>query len=182
VNPDDWIEHCMKKGIPVTVGKPVRVDPPHVTRPPYVPLKPDEVAARVVGKARVVPGKRAFVEVPIPPSVNNLFATVKGRKRVKTAAYKSWQASAEFDLFGLSVPPPPWSIRYTVVAGNGWHQGRDVANVEKATTDLLVSVGLLTNDSCVYVRRVTCEFDPECKTNDVAKLRIQILQWSAGGN
>ena len=48
---------------------------------------------------------------------------------------------------GLSVPPGPWSIRYTVCAGKGWPENRDLGNAEKLLTDLLVAAGLIEDDS-----------------------------------
>lgn len=170
---DDLIAHCAAKGIPVTVGPPVRVraDPPHPA-----PNRPARDRRRVT----VEPGKRAFVTVPVPPSTNQLYANVPGKGRVKTKAYKDWLAAAEPHLYGLSVPPPPWSIRYTITAGEGWHDGRDIGNTEKALTDLLVGVGLLANDNSRHVRRIVIELDPERRgPKDRSIVRIQVMAWAA---
>lgn len=159
----DWERIAREKGL--LVGT-VRVDAGHPTR--------------LMGKAKVVSGKRAFVMLPVPPSVNALYANVAGKGRVKTKAYREWADSAVAGLYGLSLPPPPWSIRYTICAGEGWPESRDIGNAEKPLTDLLVSAGLLTDDCTRYVRKVSVEYDPESKPNDVAKVRIEVRSWSAG--
>ncbi len=180
MTPDELIAHCAAKGIPVTVGQPVRMDYGHPV------LVPAEVASRVRGRAQVVPGKRAFVELAIPPSTNALFVAVPakdGKKafRVKSKAYLAWIKAAEFDLWGLSIPPAPWSVRLTVCNGIGWNEARDLDNAIKPCLDLLVSSGLLTDDNCRCVRSVSISYDPECRPLDVAKLRIEVRQWSMGG-
>ena len=133
------------------------------------------------GRAQVMPGRRAFVEVPVPPSTNNLYANAGKKGRIKSAAYKAWQEQASFCLMGLSVPPGPWSIRYTVCAGKGWPENRDLGNAEKPLTDLLVAAGLIEDDCTRYVRRVSVDYDPtEGGPKTIALVRIQISQWSAG--
>lgn len=62
----------------------------------------------------VVPRSKTSVDLPLPPSVNNLFATV-GRKRVKSREYRAWLAACEPLLVELRHPRSlPAGIRVDV--------------------------------------------------------------------
>jgi len=88
----------------------------------------------------------------IPPSVNNLFATIR-RRRVKTAEYKEWIAvSTPLIKSGLKpVETYPVEVTIWVLGGDGWNNRRDIANCEKPVTDLLVACGILVDDATKYV-------------------------------
>lgn len=92
------------------------------------------------------------VELTLPPSTNNLFLTA-GRRRVKTPEYRAWIEANAAAARRVPRPDPPPSLDHpvrvvTTVYGNkGFRRSRDVANVEKPVTDLLVSVGVLVDDS-----------------------------------
>lgn len=110
------------------------------------------LAARGLIPAAAAPAEGTLPEVavPVPPSANNLFPTVRGR-RVVSAAYRAWRAVAH-PLLAALAPPAAFPVEvWLTLAGKGVNGRRDVANVEKAVTDALVSVGVLPGDSLKYV-------------------------------
>jgi Endodeoxyribonuclease RusA len=78
--------------------------------------------------------------LPLPPSANNLFATYNGR-RIISRAYKAWKKLAGPILLEQweEAQKPDIGKPYAVhIELNVNHQS-DIANREKAITDLLVS-------------------------------------------
>lgn len=81
--------------------------------------------------------------LPFPPSVNGLFAG-KGR-RYCSATYKAWKAAAKaFVPAGLI--PGPYSLE--LIFDRPDRRARDLGNLEKAVSDLIVERGLVIDDSC----------------------------------
>lgn len=82
--------------------------------------------------------------LPIPPTVNNLYFNVQSRGRVKSAKYKDWIWRAKAELLKQKPEPVkgPFSISYAVPVNNR----RDLANHEKALTDLLVAHEIVPDD------------------------------------
>lgn len=93
--------------------------------------------------------------LPYPPSVNGLFANRKGG-RVKSEDYTAWIKSAAAYV--------PWKAKkvitgpYTMVAtfDRPDRRKRDLGNLEKALSDLLVSQGVVKDDS--DAERITLEW------------------------
>jgi crossover junction endodeoxyribonuclease RusA len=81
--------------------------------------------------------------LPFPPSVNGLFAG-KGR-RYCSRTYKAWKAAAApFVPAGLI--PGPYTL--DLLFDRPDRRSRDLGNLEKAVSDLLVERGLVIDDSC----------------------------------
>ncbi|MBN8241740.1 RusA family crossover junction endodeoxyribonuclease [Nitratireductor aquimarinus] len=95
------------------------------------------------------------IELPYPPTANNLFINA-GRKRVKSPQYKTWIVMAS-----LSVKDShrqyigPYSI--SIAAKRPDKRKRDIANLEKAVSDLLVTNGVIQDDS--LCERITMTWD-----------------------
>lgn len=93
------------------------------------------------------------IRLPIPPSVNNLFANAKGRGRVKSAEYRSWLQSASLIMrvnrYGL-VPSP---VCVTIRVGK-CNVLRDLDNLGKPCLDVLVADGVIADDSVNHVHEV----------------------------
>jgi len=91
--------------------------------------------------------------LPMPPSVNALYKNVKGRGRAKTSRYLDWitEAGIELNLQHVPTLTPPYSIEYAV--GRPDKRKRDVANLEKALSDLLVSMDVIEDDSLINDNR-----------------------------
>ena len=88
-------------------------------------------------------------EIPIPPSVNNLFSSVSsgrgGRtRRIVTSAYRQWKERAGWELTIAGGKPVRGPYRLTVMLPAKMRG--DIDNRVKATSDLLVSLGLTPDD------------------------------------
>ena len=99
-------------------------------------------------------------DLPIPPSTNNLFVTDKRtHKRFPSPAYKAWRKSAgeelmrQYNRYGAPAIHKPVSVHIRL---NVNHQS-DIANREKAITDLLVAK-LEMPDDC-WIDRILIERD-----------------------
>jgi Holliday junction resolvase RusA-like endonuclease len=114
------------------------------------------------------------VEVALPPSTNNLFATA-GRRRVKSGEYRKWLSATQADVCRLRAP-----VRYPVavvltVKGRV-HGARDLDNTIKPTLDQLVACGVLTGDSLMYLHSVTVR-----RGDDEGEPRVRIEIHDVGG-
>ena len=93
-------------------------------------------------------GSAAVVDVPLPPSTNNLYLNVAWRGRVKSPEYRAWIDVASMLVLLLKpIRTKPFTITYTLVGGDGLNLGRDLGNFEKPLTDVLVSTGRIPGDS-----------------------------------
>lgn len=112
------------------------------------------------------------VDLPVPPSANNLFATYNGR-RIISREYKAWRKDAG------EVVLKAWNDQYQPEIGKPYavhiqinlnHQG-DIANREKAITDLLVAtIPGFPGDQ--WVNRMLIERD---RTIDAARVEVVTL-------
>ena len=109
------------------------------------------------------------IRLPTPPSTNALYANVPGRGRVPSIKYCEWKKEALASLWGQRYAPVhgPVSL-HIVVKENG---RRDLGNYEKATTDFLVSNGIIDGDRCKIVRAITLVW------GDVDGAEITIEEW-----
>lgn len=101
-------------------------------------------------------------DLPMPPSVNNLFSTIviKGKsRRIITREYKAWKAQAaaalapQYAAYGGPAVHRP--VHLKIALGMGYRG--DIANREKAITDLLVEHVEMPDDR--YIERITIERD-----------------------
>lgn len=89
------------------------------------------------------------LSIPLPPSVNALFANVQGRGRIKTDRYKTWLNAAGWDVLQQRQQPIKGDVTLEILAGRPDRRRRDVSNLIKAAEDLLVRHGLIEDDSKV---------------------------------
>jgi len=79
--------------------------------------------------------------LPLPPSVNNLFATRRG-KRVPSPRYRAWRDEAGMMVLhqrvGRRLPDPPYHLDVWLFPND--RRERDADNYHKAPQDLLASV------------------------------------------
>ena len=87
--------------------------------------------------------KRFNVHLPKPPSSNGLFLNLKRGGRAKTEQYKAWIAWAGHELNRQASEKVSGPIRVRIIVDKG---RADLANLEKATTDLLVRHKLIDDD------------------------------------
>lgn len=94
-----------------------------------------------------------IIELPTPPSVNALYINVAGRGRIRSPAYRSWVEEAGW---AIKAQRPgfimgPVKIKISVEENSR----RDLANYEKAVTDLLVSHQVIQDDKNEIVREIS---------------------------
>jgi crossover junction endodeoxyribonuclease RusA len=89
------------------------------------------------------------VTLPFPPSTNALWRAVRGRN-IKSEPYRKWEAEAmgivmaERPRLNPHKVTGPYSI--SIVAERPDARRRDLGNLEKAASDLLVTMGLIHDD------------------------------------
>jgi crossover junction endodeoxyribonuclease RusA len=110
------------------------------------------------------PFKQVVVELPPPPSSNNLFLS-RGRRRVRTPRYRAWQEAAGWQLL---VQRPgritgPWQADITLPSG----VRGDIDNRVKAILDLLVAHRIVADDK--FCQRVSIE-----KTDETESVLITV--------
>ncbi len=85
------------------------------------------------------------IEIPVPPSVNDMFRNVRGKGRVKTAAYNDWLGHAGWLL--RSQHPAPVKGRVVIlISVERTSKCADIDNRVKAIFDLLVTHGVIDDD------------------------------------
>lgn len=86
------------------------------------------------------------LELPLPPSVNALYANVPGKGRVKTKTYREWIRAASNRVFGTSIPE---RIDGSFTAEIDIFQrtlGSDLDNRIKACLDFCKRIGAIKDD------------------------------------
>ena len=88
-----------------------------------------------------------------PPPLSACYINARGPGRVKSKRYMAWQS-----LCKLYLPRPERPIAAPVAVVYDFHRPdnrrRDVFNLEKAVSDLLVDAGILEDDSQIWDGRV----------------------------
>lgn len=99
--------------------------------------------------------------LPFPPSVNNLFIN-KGRKRIRSPKYRAWAEEAGWTLNAQSprCVPGPVTLLYEFQEGQDKRK-RDIGNLEKAVTDLLVAHLVIWGDDNRIVRAIDLRWSTE---------------------
>ena len=105
------------------------------------------------------------INLPFPPSANNLFVNVPKRGRVRSSRYSMWREEAGW-MIREQRPPSfigPVAVTITLVPKD--KRRRDADNGAKAVLDLLVSHGVIAGDDNRIVRKVTiqwCDVGAHC--------------------
>jgi Holliday junction resolvase RusA-like endonuclease len=92
--------------------------------------------------------KCLVLNLPLPPSVNALFANVPGRGRVRTKVYRTWSKTA-LDFAWLSKPQggfPRFDGAFDVQITVALKMRGDIDNRIKPLLDFLASAGIIEND------------------------------------
>ncbi len=97
-----------------------------------------------------------IINLPAPPSSNNMFMNVKGRGRVRTAEYNAWIRAAVLMISFQRAKPVPSPVSIVLRVGK-INAASDLSNRLKAAEDVLVKNGIITNDSVTHVHSITAE-------------------------
>lgn len=87
------------------------------------------------------------LDLPCPPSVNALYANVPGHGRVKTERYRTWLNAAGWAIKMQRPAKIPGPYSMTMIVHRKDKRKRDLSNFVKATEDLLVAHGVVSDDS-----------------------------------
>lgn len=94
------------------------------------------------------------IYLPLPPTANNLFAGT-GKHRYRTSEYNDWINTAGWDLISQRPPQARGKVSLLIeVEEPKTARQMDLANREKATTDLLVKHLVIEGDDQRYVREL----------------------------
>lgn len=109
------------------------------------------------------------IELPFPVSVNAMFADGKTRRH-KSQRYADWLQEAGWALKKQRAIPVrgPVKLMYEVQDGKD-NRRRDIGNLEKGCTDLLVEYGIIEADHDLIVRELSMVWN-----RDVSGVRITI--------
>ena len=100
----------------------------------------------------------AYIVLPMPPTTNNLFAG-NGKRRYRTAKYKSWAKEAGLMLMLQQPPQYRGQVCVHLFVGEPKNErDMDLANREKAAIDLLVEHQIIQGDGRKYVRRIIMDW------------------------
>jgi crossover junction endodeoxyribonuclease RusA len=83
--------------------------------------------------------------LPYPPTANNLFANGK-RGRYRTKGYDAWITEATIALKRQSHETTTGPYLLTIIARRPDRRRRDLGNLEKPISDLLVKCGVVRDD------------------------------------
>lgn len=113
-----------------------------------------------------------IITLPLPPSVNTMFANVliRGKqRRVKSAAYRQWSVTVAglLRLFPRHHIPAPYGVHIRINV----NRRSDIDNRVKAILDALVKAGVIRGDNWIDDCRVT----RDC-TVDACEVEIWPLQ------
>ena len=87
--------------------------------------------------------------LPYPPTLNNLFVNAPGRGRVASPEYRAWQLVAGLKINRQRPTPVPGKVRVTYEFRKPDNIRRDLGNLEKAASDLLVKQGVIEDDCLI---------------------------------
>ncbi len=106
-----------------------------------------------------IPAREAItLNLPYPPSVNNLFFNVPGRGRVPSTEYRAWQASADNTIRQMNKPRINGPVEITMTFQEKDRRRRDIDNLSKAPLDALVRMRVIDADDSSVLRRLTLEW------------------------
>lgn len=110
--------------------------------------------------------------IPMPPSVNNAFFNLPSGGRARTGKYNTWRNAAGWQIKAQAQRrvTGPVDITYTFEDGG---TKADLGNLEKAATDLLVSLHLIDDDGPKVVRSIKLQW------GQVDGLQIEVRRCAA---
>jgi crossover junction endodeoxyribonuclease RusA len=106
-----------------------------------------------------------ILSLPFPPSVNSLWRSTKGGKVYRSAKYMEWRKLAMWQIAGqVRGRRHLGAYKLTILAVRPDKRKRDLGNLEKAVSDILVSQNIVEDDSmCEWLEIKWVEKGPSCK-------------------
>ena len=106
----------------------------------------------------------------IPPPLSACFKNARRHGRVKTKRYKEWIAGALPHLVGAPMIQGRIVVNYSYERID--RRRRDLGNLEKATSDILVTAGIIEDDS--LIEKMTLAWGPG------SGVEIKVREWVPG--
>lgn len=106
---------------------------------------------------RALSGGVIALDLPFPPSLNNLYPTRSGGGRGKSEEYEAWIHAAGWELKRQRPSCAIGSVEITITLQEQTKR-MDIDNRIKALLDLLVSHGIIESDHNGIVRKVTAQW------------------------
>ena len=86
--------------------------------------------------------------LPFPPSVNRLWRAGKDGKVYRSPKYTAWRKEAMWELKAQAKSQKVCgSYKLTLLAVKPDKRKRDIGNLEKAVSDILVTMGIIEDDN-----------------------------------
>ena len=103
--------------------------------------------------------------LPFPPSVNRLWRASKEGKVYRSPKYMEWRKLAMWQLAGqVKGRKHTGAYKLTILAVRPDKRKRDLGNLEKAVSDILVSQNIVEDDSlCEWLEVKWVSTGPQCK-------------------
>lgn len=93
------------------------------------------------------------IYLPFPPSVNEMYANVVGKGRVKAKRYRAWEKEAGYDLNRQSIKRHSGRVELEIYLQEpDTLRKKDCSNFAKAVEDFLVTNRLIEGDDHTVVR------------------------------
>ena len=117
------------------------------------------------------------IELPIPPTTNRLFPTVRGR-RICSEEYKAWKQEAGWSVLQAKVAPyaVPVALTLTIRGGKGFTTRRDLTNCWKSVEDLLVAHGLIPDDNVNWIPEHHDRYEKPTDKTQPARCWVEITE------
>lgn len=104
--------------------------------------------------------------LPMPPSVNLMYRPVRGRGIIKSDRYRKWITAAGWALKEQKPGKIEGDYILWAYCERADKRRRDLGNLEKAMSDLLVTHGVVSDDSlCVEIHLYWSGTGRECTVN-----------------
>lgn len=122
--------------------------------------------------------------LPYPPSVNGLWANSKSGGRYRTQRYDEWILEAGWELKRQHPTKLKGPVQLDYVFQDAIDKRkRDLGNLEKATTDLLVEHRIIEADDHTIVRRINLAWGPvEGVQITISPVGLNRVQSTTGDN
>lgn len=116
------------------------------------------------------------IDLPVPPSVNNLFINKRGRGgRIISPKYRAWKNEASIALWQRGKPlPAPINRAVSVMIEVSQKCRCDLDNMAKPLLDFLVSHAILHDDNKRVVRCILLQWA------DIEGARVSVFEGERG--
>lgn len=106
-----------------------------------------------------------YLSIPFPPSVNRLWRATKGGKVYRSAEYVNWVKATLWEIkIQAKAKRVSGAYKLTILAVKPDKRKRDIGNLEKAVSDVLVHSGVIDDDHlCEWIDARWVPSGPPCR-------------------